>query len=82
MYADRIVVPPGRAAVVESVQTPDTPRGTFVVITDQGVAHPLASQQVLKVLGYDGIRPVRMPAGLVARIPVGSGLSHEAALQQ
>jgi type VII secretion protein EccB len=82
VYADRIVVPPGRAAVVESVQTPDTPRGTFLVITDQGVAHPLASQQVLKVLGYDGIRPVRMPAGLVARIPVGSGLSHEAALKQ
>lgn len=82
LYADRVVVPAGRAAVVEAVQTADTPRGTFLVITDQGIAHPLASQQVLKVLGYDGVRPVRIPSGLVARIPVGSGLSHEAALKQ
>jgi ESX secretion system ATPase EccB len=51
-------------------------------VTDQGVAHPLASADLLTVLGYDGIDPVRIPAGLVARIPLGSGLSHEAALQR
>jgi hypothetical protein len=82
VYADRVVVPAGRAAVVEAVQTADTPRGTFLVVTDQGIAYPLASTDVLKVLGYDGVTPVRMSAGLVARIPVGSGLSHEAALQR
>lgn len=82
VLADRVVVPPGRAAVVESVPTGDTPRGTLLVVTDQGIAHPLASANVLKVLGYDGVRPVRIPAGLVARIPMGSGLSHEAALQR
>jgi hypothetical protein len=53
-----------------------------MVVTDQGVAYPLAAPEVMKVLGYDGVEPVRMPAGLVARIPLGSGLSHEAALQR
>lgn len=81
VLADRVLVPAGRAAIVEAVPSADAPRGTFLVVTDQGVAHPLASVDVLKVLGYDGITPVRMPAGLVARIPMGSGLSHEAALQ-
>jgi type VII secretion protein EccB len=82
VLADQVVVPAGHAAIVEAVATPDAPRGTFLVVTDQGVAHPLASVNVLKVLGYDGVDPVRIPAGLVARIPLGSGLSHEAALQR
>lgn len=82
VLADRVVVPAGQAAVVEAVPTGDTPRGTYLVVTDQGIAHPLASVEVLKVLGYDGITPVRMPSGLVARVPMGSGLSHEAALQR
>jgi type VII secretion protein EccB len=82
VLADQVVVPAGRAAVVEAVPTDSAPRGTFLVVTDQGIAYPLASADVLKVLGYEGVRPVRMPAGLVARIPMGSGLSHEAALQR
>lgn len=82
VLADRVVVPAGHAAVVEAVPNARAPRGTFLVVTDQGIAHPLASGDVLKVLGYDGIEPVRMPAGLVARIPLGSGLSHQAALQR
>jgi type VII secretion protein EccB len=82
VLADRVVVPAGHAAIVEAVPGPDTPRGTYLVVTDQGIAHPLASVEVLKVLGYDGVTPVRMPSGLVARVPMGSGLSHEAALQR
>jgi ESX secretion system ATPase EccB len=82
VLADQVLVPAGRAAVVEAVPSADAPRGTFLVVTDQGIAYPLASVDVLKVLGYDGVRPVRMPAGLVARIPLGSGLSHEAALRR
>lgn len=80
--ADRVLVPSGHAVLVEAAQTADTPRGTIMVVTDQGVAYPLAAPEVMKVLGYDGVEPVRMPAGLVARIPLGSGLSHEAALQR
>ncbi|GAB3460367.1 type VII secretion protein EccB [Actinophytocola sediminis] len=82
VLADRVLVPPGRAAVVEAVPTMDTPRGTFLVVTDQGVTHPVASADLLRVLGYEQVRPVRLPAGLVARIPLGSGLSHEAALRR
>jgi type VII secretion protein EccB len=82
VLADRVLVPPGHAALVEAVPTMDAPRGTFAVVTDQGITHPVASAELLRVLGYDGVEPVRLPAGLVARIPMGSGLSHEAALRR
>jgi len=82
--ADRVTVPAGWAAVVESVPNMDAPAGmgTVMVITDLGVAYPLAEPSVLEVLGYKGVRPVRMPASLVARMPMGSGLSHAAAMQR
>jgi hypothetical protein len=53
-----------------------------MVVSDLGVAYPLGEPEVLEVLGYGGVTPVRMPAGLVARIPIGSGLSHAAALRR
>ncbi|HEY0448953.1 type VII secretion protein EccB [Actinophytocola sp.] len=80
--ADRVSVPAGHAVVVESMPSEDAPRGTLMVVTDMGMSYPLADQKVLEVLGYAGIEPVRMPAGLVARIPMGSGLSHEAAMRR
>ena len=82
--ADRVVVPAGRAALVESVPDMDAPEGmgTLVLVTDMGMAYPLAEPKVLQVLGYEGVEPVRMPAGLVARIPMGNGLSHAAAMQR
>jgi type VII secretion protein EccB len=80
--ADRVNVPAGRAVVVESMPSGDAPAGTLMVVTDQGISYPLAEPKVLDVLGYGGVRPVRMPAGLVARIPLGSGLSHDAALRR
>jgi type VII secretion protein EccB len=80
--ADRVVVPAGSAVVVEAVPSPDAPMGTLMIVTDLGVAHPLADPALLDVLGYGGVEPVRMPAGLVARVPMGSGLSHEAAMRR
>jgi type VII secretion protein EccB len=80
--ADRVVVPPGHAALVEAMPSSQTPAGTVLLISDQGVAYPLAGQDVQKTLGYDGVRPIRMPAGLVARIPLGSGLDPKAAAVQ
>ena len=56
------------------------PTGTYAVITDLGRIYPLADADVLGTLGYEGVTPVRMPASLLARIPQGPGLSHEAAL--
>ncbi|MFY1688251.1 type VII secretion protein EccB [Plantactinospora sp. WMMB782] len=80
--ADRVLVPAGQVAVVESMPGPDAPAGTVLVVTDLGVGHPVAEPKVLEVLGLGGIRPARIPANLVARIPIGSGLSHESALRR
>jgi type VII secretion protein EccB len=80
--ADRVLVPAGHAAVVESTPSPAAPMGTLLVVTDLGIGYPLAEPKVLEVLGYPGVRPVGMPAGVVARIPMGSGLGHDAAMRR
>jgi type VII secretion protein EccB len=80
--ADRVVVPPGSAIVVEAMPSPQAQAGTVVVVTDLGRSHPIASRDILGVLGFDGVQPVRMPAGLVARIPLGSGLDPAVAKNQ
>ncbi|GGI93885.1 hypothetical protein GCM10011581_33760 [Saccharopolyspora subtropica] len=72
--ADRIHVEPGRAALVEVMPSAEAYAGTLVLVTDQGRAYPLASPAVLDILGYGGVRPVRLPAGIVSRVPMGSGL--------
>ncbi|MFG1608394.1 type VII secretion protein EccB [Actinoplanes sp. NPDC049265] len=72
--ADRVYVPPGRAAVAEVLPSATAPTGTLVLVSDQGRAYPLATRDVLAVLGYAAVHPVRLPAGLVARVPVGAGL--------
>jgi type VII secretion protein EccB len=71
--ADRVFVPPGRAALAE-VGT-----GTLVLVTDQGRGHPLASRDVLGMLGYGRLHPARLPDGLVTRVPLGSVLDPVAA---
>jgi type VII secretion protein EccB len=80
--ADRILVPPGRAALVEVMSAPEAPVGTIGLVTDLGVMYPLAGAGVLPMLGYEGLQPVRMPAGLVARIPTGQGLDPTTATHQ
>ncbi|WP_158848866.1 type VII secretion protein EccB [Saccharothrix deserti] len=80
--ADRVVVPPGRAAVVEVMPGPDAPVGTVVLVTDQGRAHALANREVLEVLGYENVTPVRLPVSLVSRVPHGSPLDPATALRR
>ncbi|MEO3927818.1 type VII secretion protein EccB [Micromonosporaceae bacterium B7E4] len=79
--ADRVLVPGGGAAVVESMPGPDAPAGTLLLVTDLGIAYPMAEPKVLDVLGYPGVRPVGMPAGVVSRLPMGTTLSHDGALR-
>ncbi|MEU4193252.1 type VII secretion protein EccB [Kribbella sp. NPDC026611] len=79
--ADRVLVPPGAAAVVEAMPTDRAAAGTISVVTDLGRAYPVAKPEVLTALGYQGVTPVRMPATLISRIPEGSGLSPAAAAQ-
>lgn len=80
--ADKVYVPPGAAVLVDAMPTPDAPSGTLEVVTDEGRCYPLASPSVLKTLGYDTARPVKMPAGLVLRLPQGPSLDPTAATRQ
>jgi type VII secretion protein EccB len=81
VLADRIVVPPGHGALVEALASPGAANGTLSVVTDLGIRYPLASRDLVPKLGYDGVAPLRMPAELVALLPVGPGLDPAAAQQ-
>jgi len=77
--ADRVLVEPGWGSVVEAMPSPDADNGTLYLVTDQGERYPVASTEVLDALGYSGVRPVRLPASLVVRIPEGPALNPQAA---
>lgn len=79
VLADRIVVPPGRGAVVEAMPGPGAAAGTVCVITDLGTAYPLPRRDVLDLLGYRGVTPLRVPSSLVALLPTGRALDPDAA---
>ncbi|MEV4758200.1 type VII secretion protein EccB [Micromonospora sp. NPDC049559] len=77
--ADHIVVQAGRGALVEAAAAPGATGGAISVVTDLGRRHAVSNTEVLGWLGYRGVKPVRMPANLVALIPVGRALDPEAA---
>jgi type VII secretion protein EccB len=77
--ADHIVVQPGRGAVVEAAAAPGATGGAVCVVTDLGRRHAVSGGEVLGMLGYGKVKPVRMPANLVALIPAGRTLDPEAA---
>jgi hypothetical protein len=77
--ADWIVVPPGRAALVEALAGPDSPTGSLALVTDLGMRFPVPSRDVLATLGYAGVTPQRLPAALVALLPSGPALDPVAA---
>lgn len=79
VLADLVVVEPGRGAVVESVAAPGAGGGALSVVTDLGVRYSVANREVLGMLGYGAVRPVRMPANLVALLPSGRALDPDAA---
>lgn len=72
--ADWVFVPAGRGAVVEAVASPAAPSGALALVTDLGLRYPVASTDVLGVLGYADATPQRFPAGLVALLPSGAAL--------
>jgi type VII secretion protein EccB len=79
VLADLVVVPPGRGAVVESAPAPGASGGALSVVTDLGVRYAVPSREVLSMLGYGSVRPVRMPASLVSLLPSGHALDPDAA---
>jgi hypothetical protein len=69
---DQVVVPPGRAAVVEAVGASGS--GPVSIVTDLGRRHAVVGTETLAMLGYGGVRPVRLPASVVALVGAGSSL--------
>ncbi len=79
VLADRAVVSPGWGAVVEAVPSPDATSGTLLLVTDLGTAFPLPTRDVLGMLGYRDVRPVRLPSAVVALLPLGQALDPDVA---
>jgi type VII secretion protein EccB len=81
VYADRVVLEPGRGALVSAMSSPTATSGTLSVISELGVRHPVPAPEVLTMLGYQGITPVRVPSNLVSLLPSGPTLDPAAARQ-
>jgi type VII secretion protein EccB len=79
VLADRVSVAPGRGALVSAVASADASSGTLCLVTDLGTAYPIAGPEVLPMLGYDGVTPLRVPAALVDLLPQGRALDPDAA---
>jgi type VII secretion protein EccB len=71
--ADRVVVEPGRGAVVSAVP------GALSVVSETGIRYPVPGTDVLTMLGYSGVNPVRIPSSVVSLLPVGPALDPVAA---
>ncbi|GIF76621.1 type VII secretion protein EccB [Asanoa siamensis] len=72
--AASVSVPPGRAALVEAVPAPGATGGTVSIVTDLGRRHPVVGADTLAMLGYGGVRPVRLPAAVVALVEADASL--------
>ncbi|WP_328383201.1 type VII secretion protein EccB [Micromonospora zamorensis] len=79
VLADHVLVEPGRGAVVEAAAAPGATGGAVSVVTDLGRRYVLADREVLAMLGYRSVRPLRLPAGLVSLVPAGATLDPAAA---
>lgn len=79
ILADRVLLEPGRAVLVEALSAPDAPHGSLHLVTDQGVRHGLVHEDVAAMLGYPRGRAVRLPATLLDRLPAGPPLDPVAA---
>ncbi|GIH14085.1 type VII secretion protein EccB [Rugosimonospora africana] len=71
---DRVVVPPGYAAVVRALSSPDSGLGTLFLVTDEGKRYPVPDVEQLSWLGYGSVKPLNLPSLVVSRIPVGPSL--------
>jgi hypothetical protein len=71
--ADRVVVEPGRGAVVSAVP------GALSVVSELGTRYPVPGADVLTMLGYGGVAPARIPSSVVSLLPVGPALDPVAA---
>jgi type VII secretion protein EccB len=68
VLADRIVVPPGRGALIRSST------GGLSLVTDAGKRFAIPSDDLLPALGYASAQPMTLAPELVALIPAGPSL--------
>lgn len=78
---DRVAVPGGGAALVGAVTAPGSPVAGLSVVTSEGLRYPVADRAALAALGYADVRPVPVPAAVLALLPVGRTLDRAAAVQ-
>ncbi|GIJ47363.1 type VII secretion protein EccB [Virgisporangium aliadipatigenens] len=76
--ADEVFVPPGRGVLVAAVASAQAPGGALYLVTESGVRHAVPAE-ALPALGYDGVTPVQVPAGVLALLPSGAALDPQAA---
>jgi hypothetical protein len=76
--AEEVQVPAGRGALVVALPSPQAPGGAIHLVTETGVRHAVAAE-VLPALGYAGVTPVPVPAGVLALLPAGAALDPQAA---
>ncbi|GIF01599.1 type VII secretion protein EccB [Paractinoplanes rishiriensis] len=79
--ADEVYVPRATGVVATPVATPGVPAttGVVVIVTDNGVAYPLASKELLPRLGYNGVTPTVIPAQMLTLLAAGPSLDQTAA---
>ncbi|MFC7549082.1 type VII secretion protein EccB [Plantactinospora sp. GCM10030261] len=78
-FADRVMVAPGGGAVVEAMPAPGAPGGAVCLVTDLGRRYVVPGGEVLAVLGYQRVRPIRLPSSVVTLLPAGQALDPAAA---
>jgi hypothetical protein len=79
VLADYVFVEPGRGAVVQTAAGPGAPGGTLSVVTDLGRRYAVRGPDVLGMLGFGDVRPVRLPGGVVSLMPSGRALDPDEA---
>jgi hypothetical protein len=77
--ADAVEIPSGRGALVRAVPGADASVGTIYLITDRGLAYPVAGTAELTDLGLGSTTPTPVPAAFVRIIPAGPTLAEATA---
>jgi type VII secretion protein EccB len=72
--ATQVYVPGGQGAVVAEQPAPGASSGTVYVITDTGMKYPVSGAEARAALGYGAVRPVGVPAAVLALFPTGATL--------
>lgn len=70
----RVVVPAGRAALIELQPHRDQRSGSVFLVTDAGAKFPVPTADVQKAIGLTGVVPVPVAVGIAELIPTGPSM--------